>query len=543
MTNMITHPASRLLLLLGAFLACVPAASALSISNVTVVNVTPGSFSVIWRTSSGTEPGIAVFADAAGTVSLAGELGIEAFPVHTGSPEAANNYLRRQSKGGLRAKTRSYGLTQVRVTRCRPDTTYYFRLTSSAPGETAVFPASGALPAVTTPAENSFVAESQQLLLEVPGLDNAGRLVTLTHSNAAHALCAVVGDGSGTNQVVFNLSDLFALAGQGNYMPLGEQEFAVDLLGGQGSQELSERFRVTFSGAFAVGRGVSNSFSIEFLALTVGSTIVRVGQTGSVPLLLDGNVRAADIIANFQVPTNRLGSLVVTNLHSSLASATVIPQSPSNATIQFTAKQNEVLSGGGFQLGQLQFLVLSNQSAFVPLTFTAPTATRSDGSSASNITLQAGRVVVIGREPLIETTSASEHKLMMYGNPWTGYALQYTTNLADPAGWTVLGRVPLTNLFASLNGLPRFGPNTFYRIAELADDPPSLEAHRTISGERSLILFGKPGSQYVLQSSANVGNPASWSTLAGTYNLTNSFRTIENLATNASLIFYRARKN
>src|SRR5687767_7275582 len=123
----------NIILALALALAPVPGALALSISNVTVVNVTPGSFSVIWRTSSGTEPGIAVFADAAGTVSLAGELGIEAFPVHTGSPEAANNYLRRQSKGGLRAKTRSYGLTQVRVTRCLPDTTYYFRLTSSAP--------------------------------------------------------------------------------------------------------------------------------------------------------------------------------------------------------------------------------------------------------------------------------------------------------------------------------------------------------------------------------------------------------------------------
>ena len=529
----------NLTLVFALVLALAPRAFALSISNVVVVNVTPGSFSVLWRSPAGTEPGISLFADAAGTASLNSQLGVEVFPLHTGSPDAANGYERRQSKSAIQSKMRGYGLMLARVTRCRPNTTYYFRLTATGglPGQ---YPESGPLPSVTTPVENSFVAESLQLLLEVPGVDNRGRVVTLAHTNAAHPLAAVVGDGSGTNQVLFSLSDLFALAGQGNYMPLGEQEFALDLLGGQPGDELSERIRMTFTGAFLVGYSVSNSFSIEFLALSIGSSIVRVGQTGSVPLLLNGNVRAAEILAELRVPLDRLGSLVVTNLHSSLASADVYPITESNAIVQFTAKENQSLSGG-FELGKLQFLALSNHSAFVPLSFRDPLAIRGDSSSSTNISLQAGRVVVIGREPLIESISAApaqQHRLMLYGNPWTGYALQYTTNLSG--GWTTLRRWPLTNLFAALDGLPRYSPAMFYRALDLADDPPALEAHRAAHGGRSLILFGKPGAQYVLQSSPDL---AAWTTLPGSYALTNSFRTIENLATNAHLIFYRARKN
>lgn len=517
-------------------------ASALSISNVTVVNVTPSSFTVLWRTAAGAEPRIQVFSEANGNASLTGQLGIDYFPLHTGSPEAGNGYERRQSKSGISTKTRNYGWMQARVTSCESGTTYHFRLTSSNSTDLATYPESTPLPSVTTLTENSFVAESQQLLLEVPGLDNAGRIVVLTHSNAAFALSAVVGDGAGTNQVFFNLSELVDLAGQGNYLPIGEQEFTANLLGVQGGNELSERFRITFTGGFAVGHSVSNSFQIEFLALTIGSTIVRVGQAGSVPLRLDGNVAAAQITATLQVATNRLGSLAISNLHPSVAAASVVPQSASNALVQLTARSGQFLSGG-FDIGQVQFLALSNRSAFVPLQLLGAAATRGDSSVASNITSRPGRVVIIGREPLLETVSIdAPHKLVLYGNPWTGYALQYTTNLANPSGWTLLSRLPLTNLFAALDGLPRSADATFYRAMELADDPPALEARRLADGTRSLILFGRPGASYTLETNANIGNRLGWGSTTS-HTLTNAFTFIQNVNTNLAPIFYRARRN
>src|SRR5436190_1458167 len=81
---------------------------------------------------------------------------------------------------------------------------YCYRVTSTAvSGGTGVFPTSSPLPAVTTPRENTFVVNYQQLIIEVGDLNTEGRVVMLTHTNAAYALAAVIGDGVGTNQVLF----------------------------------------------------------------------------------------------------------------------------------------------------------------------------------------------------------------------------------------------------------------------------------------------------------------------------------------------------
>ena len=106
-------------------------AAAGTITNVTAANVTPSSFSVFWRAPADTTPSIAVFSDPGGTTNLAGQLGIEAFPLHTGSPDLPAGYERRLGRAALQRKTQSYGL-MMRVTGCRPETTYYYRVTSAA---------------------------------------------------------------------------------------------------------------------------------------------------------------------------------------------------------------------------------------------------------------------------------------------------------------------------------------------------------------------------------------------------------------------------
>ena len=186
------HPRIRflaaLLLLAGAF-----ASNAALITNVTPVNVTPTSFSILCRSSQAIA--INVFGDASATSNLTTQLGVESCPVHTGNPALPAGYQRRQSQLLLRQKAQTFGLVLIRVTGCQPGTTYYYQL-SNAPD--SVYPASGPLPSVATEQENTFVIDDQHLILDIPGLDNSGRIVTLTHTNAAHPLAAVIGDGVGT---------------------------------------------------------------------------------------------------------------------------------------------------------------------------------------------------------------------------------------------------------------------------------------------------------------------------------------------------------
>lgn len=107
-TNMIVqknNSALRAIFLL-AFCGCLSALTSFAavITNVTAVNVTPTSFSVFWRAPADTTPSIAIFSDASGTTSLAGQVGIEAFPLHTGNPDLAAGYERRIGRAALRQK-------------------------------------------------------------------------------------------------------------------------------------------------------------------------------------------------------------------------------------------------------------------------------------------------------------------------------------------------------------------------------------------------------------------------------------------------------
>ena len=150
---------------------CAGAFASPAITNVSVVNITSASFSVVWITSTNSlPPGISVFADANGVTNLAGQVGIEYYPLHTGAPDATNAYDRRLSRRVLQQKTAAQGLAMVRVSGCLPHRSYFFRLqeTDSTGGQT-VWPPSGPLPSAMTAQETGFVIQSRQLSFSLPG--------------------------------------------------------------------------------------------------------------------------------------------------------------------------------------------------------------------------------------------------------------------------------------------------------------------------------------------------------------------------------------
>ncbi|HWH70715.1 MAG TPA: hypothetical protein VNT26_15100, partial [Candidatus Sulfotelmatobacter sp.] len=415
----------------------VHAHAAATITNVVPVNVTPNSFGILWRSPNST-PSIAVFADAAGLTNLSSQLGIEAFPVHTGNPDLAPGYLRRQSQFALRAKTQSLGQMLMRVTGCQPGTTYYYQLTSTPPASSPiVYPVSGPLPSVTTEAENTFIVNAQQLILEVPGLDTLGQVVTLTHTNAAHPLAAVVGDGVNTNQVFFNANDLFTLASEGgNFAPIGDQTFTVDVLGPNQSDTLAQ-FTLTFNTNFTSGSGNQVTLGTEFLAITLGSTMLQTGQTSSVPVSFNSSVGIANVDLTLNLAPGHLTNFVLNSLAPEVdpAAVSVTAQGVSNIVLHLPARSGQLLFGGK-QIAQFTFAAIASQpSAFVPLKLQQINATKAGSSLlTSNLFGASGRAVVVGREALLEAALQRNGTRIMtlYGKPYSSYALEYATNLTGP---------------------------------------------------------------------------------------------------------------
>ena len=109
-----------------AWLLCMvhPAPGQVTISNITVVNVTPSSFSVVWSASSTASsiltPVLSVFADAGGVTNLAGQVGLDYYPLSSGSPAATNAYQQRLSETSLRQETQNLGLAEVQVSGSEP---------------------------------------------------------------------------------------------------------------------------------------------------------------------------------------------------------------------------------------------------------------------------------------------------------------------------------------------------------------------------------------------------------------------------------------
>jgi hypothetical protein len=123
---------------------------------------------------------------------------------------------------------------------------------------------------------------------------------------------------------------------------------------------------------------------------------------------------------------------------------------------------------GTQQLAWLHFDTVANQSsALVPLVLDNSVGLQSDGTEARNFAPQAGRVLVVGDEPLLEAirTDNGEVRLILYSNLGLTNRLEFTGQLGVGPAWQPAGELVATNLF---NQLPPFVPldedeQRFYR--------------------------------------------------------------------------------
>ncbi len=510
----------------GLFIALAADSGAATITNVLPVNVTPSSFTILWRTLAST-PSIAVFADANGTSNLFGQLAIEAFPLHTGVPDAAAGYERRQTRYAIRQKTQSLGLMMVRVSGCRPNTTYYYQLTSTPEaGAPVVYPASGPLPSVTTEIENTFVIDDQQLIIDVPGLDNMGRILTLSNSFTAHPIAAVVGDGVGTNQVFFNANDLFALGGQGNFAPIGQQDFTARLLAAGSQPEVLAQFSVTFGTNFMTGGSSQFSFGTEFFAATVGSVLLPTGGTTNVPLSINCSVPVSSVDLLLNIAPGHLDSFTLQALAPELDPAAVsVTASGTNWLVHLPALAGSSIFGNK-TIARLAFNATAGQhSAFVPLTLMKITALKPGGTAVASLFGASGRVVVLGPEALVEAGIGADQSrgLTLYGKPNSSYAVESASGLAGTGTWSSIGLViPMMSYVTNITGLDPSPGNVFYRAVEFFAEPPLLRAWQSADGKLQLTIFGVPGKTYLIRSAAALGFPTVWTDVT-TVQLTGSF--------------------
>jgi hypothetical protein len=166
---------------------------------------------------------------------------------------------------------------------------------------------------------------------------------------------------------------------------------------------------------------------------------------------------------------------------------------------------------------------------------------KTDGTAVGNTFGQAGRVVVIGPQPLLEAwLSTNAHRMLtLYGNPGASYLMNYNTNLAT-TNWLSAWRVPLTNLSETFEADEKRA-QIFYRAEEFSADPPILQLIPPVTTNLVLLLYGRSGTNYGIQTTAKLGAGTMWSP-ATNFTLTNSFRFIGVRNPTNGMMFFRAER-
>ena len=500
--------------LLAVFLSsmAISSLSALTVTNVLPVNVTPSGFSVVFTTSEPAASGLSVYADEGGLTNLAGQVGIEPLPLHTGNPTVIEPYQRRQNLALIRQKTKEAGLGHARVTGCRSGTAYYYRVRATGTnGQETVWPVSGPLPSVTTASETAFVTEAKQLIVDLPGGDVEGQIVTLSHVNAAHPLVAVAGDGAGTNQVIFTLSDLMTLVGGTNFIPVGSQQFDVQIFAQAGGG--SSSYTLDFTSQFAVAALSSVSYGDTFI-LGLGSAVLRAGDSGSVPVSLGSSGGLATVSFAFDMPSGHLTNLAIQTLSPALQTATIQQSSATRWQVTLATQPGQTLSGTQ-QVAQINFTTPAGQSsAFVPLQIAAIDGRHGDNSPFALQFVQNGRVIVIAEEPLLEAQLAPDgsRSLILYGKPGASYQIQAANSVGIGDNWNDWTLVSLTNLSQAISAVNPPWPVAFFRAYQI--QPPRLEILLSSGGQPVVMLHGRPGASYQVQIATRLTGGGNWTNWA-----------------------------
>jgi hypothetical protein len=290
---------------------------------------------------------------------------------------------------------------------------------------------------------------------------------------------------------------------------------------------------------------LSNSTSFNILVgdcvqVGVGATSVQTGQGACIPVNLVSTVGLTNLAFVLAYPSNRLGNWSITATNSAVGTAGVLVLDPGHAQFQIATKAGWVLQGPT-SVGTICFNVLPGTSGFVQFQTAGVISSRADGSVVGNASGQLTRLVIIGSEPLLEAslTTNNARLLTLYGKPGSAYAIESKTNLFTGA-WQPRWNVPMSSLSEAF-GIASSPPVQFYRAYEFFADPPVLELRPATATNALLLLYGKAGTNYVIEATTNLSSASSWSHTTN-FTLTNSFLFIPaGKATNRAMFFRALR--
>jgi hypothetical protein len=242
----------------------------------------------------------------------------------------------------------------------------------------------------------------------------------------------------------------------------GAAEITVTVNDGQSTNAtVSRTFRVSISPSVA--------------QLSLGSTVIPVGQPGSIPVNLSSSSPMTLVQIALDIPAGKISNLSLQLLAAEIDPATSVltPQGTSPTTWVLRLRARSGQSFGTLDstaIAQLSFASAANQSStFVPFNVGQVTAYPVDSATPLVRPGQSGRAVLVGKEALLEANLAADgtRGLTIFGKPSATYAIEFSTSIQAPK-WTRLPvTIPMSDYVQPVGGLDPAAGMIFYRAVEM----------------------------------------------------------------------------
>lgn len=231
-------------------------------------------------------------------------------------------------------------------------------------------------------------------------------------------------------------------------------------------------FRVWVTDSSTPPLGATNTLTVavdDYAELSLGEATMQVGDSNSVPVTLGTSAGLTNLTALVELPQDRLTSPSLTGWLPGIAEAELLQQGPGTWQITVTAAAGQVLPNAA-TLARLSFVAISNTTAVVPLNLSGITNLTSNGLSLARNLANTGRVIMVGKESLLEVTPATngQPSLVLYGQRGASLKIDACADLSAPAGsWQSVwqGTVP-NNLRVTLPGPTNSGSAVFFRALQ-----------------------------------------------------------------------------
>lgn len=203
------------------------------------------------------------------------------------------------------------------------------------------------------------------------------------------------------------------------------------------------------------------------LQLSLGSTYLSAGKSGSVPLTIRSALELRRLQFQVVATPAAIENLSMPAVSAELSSVSIVPSGVGRALVTLDFDPNQLRTGTR-TLANLKFdTVAGNPSALVRILMSDLSGQTLDGLPVAGVALSGGRVFVIGREPLLDVglTPGGDVFLTVYGRAGTNYVLESTEDIVHP-NWQEEEGWLQTDAVRVLNSTDFMGDMLFWRVRE-----------------------------------------------------------------------------